>query len=141
MPDSQFRTASGALVEATAAQARMANSTIHLLKDVDGVTPGSSLTYLEAREADYDGYAPITMATWNAPILGATSGYLTYGPQVSFLWVFDTDAVGNSIKGFWTQTAGGALMDIVIFGDPFAMQGPGNAIVQTPVQVFPARAV
>lgn len=141
MPDSQFRTASGALIEATAAKTRMANSEIHLLKAIDGVTPGSNLAYLEAREADYDGYAAITMVAWNDPILGTTSGYLTFGPQVTFRWTFVADGVGNSVLGYWTQTAGGDLMDVVIFADGQAMQGPGNAMVLTPVQVFPARAV
>lgn len=140
MPDTQYRTSSGALIEATAAQARMANSEMHLLQNADGITPNSPLTLLESKEADFDGYAPETMATWNAPILGSTSGWLTYGPQVTFLWTFAT-GVGNSIVGYWTQTAGGDLIDVVLYGDPRAMQAPGNAIVETPVQVFPARAV
>lgn len=139
MPDQQFRTTSGALVEATAAQARLANSEIHLLQAKDGVDPGSTLAFLEAREADYDGYDFIVMATWNPPVLGSTSGYVTYGPQVTFRWVFDTAAKGNAIWGYWVQTAGGVLIDVVIYGDSKQMSGPGNAIIETCMEFFPAR--
>lgn len=137
MADIQFRTDSGSLIEADAAQTRMVNSEMHLLKAVDGISKSSVLSYLEAREADFDGYAPQTMATWNDPILGPSTGWMIYGPQVTFLWVFDTLGTGNNVMGYWTQTAGGDLIDVVIWDTPRVMVGTGNAIVETPVEIFP----
>jgi hypothetical protein len=137
MAGSQFRAASGALIEAAAAQARLANSTMHLFK-ASYTPPGDViLSSLVANEATFDGYAPATMAAWAAPVLAPVSGWLTFGPLVVFRWVF---SVGNVdvIGGYWIQDAGGNLIDVVIYNSPKSMTGVGMSIEETPTEVFPS---
>lgn len=136
MPDTQVRLSTGSLLEAQAAVTRLAESVIHLLGSAVGLTKNSTLAQLEALEATYDGYAPITMATWNAPILGATSGWLIYGPQVSFLYDFSV-GIQNAIAGYWVETAGGVAVDLVLYATTVPMGANGQALVITPVEVFP----
>jgi hypothetical protein len=135
------RTQAGALLEATAAQARLANSTLHQFQQGWNPTPSSLAADFAAHEADYDGYAAITLTAWAAPVLAPGSGWMTFGPQSTFRWVFDTDAVGNAIAGYWVQTAGGVVTDYVIYDEAKMMQGPGQSDTQTPVEVFPATPV
>ena len=116
----------------------MVNSTIHQFKFGFQPTPSTPLSSYEAQEADYDGYSAITMATWADPVLAPGSGYMTFGPQVTFRWTFDTDAIQNAIGGYWVQTAAGVVTDYVIYDAAKPMQGPGQSDTQTPVEVFPA---
>lgn len=116
----------------------MVNSTLHQFQQGWVPTPSSSAADYAANEADYDGYAAITLATWSAPVLAPGSGWMTFGPQSTFRWTFNVDAVGNSIGGYWVETAGGVVTDYVIYDTAKPMQGPGQSDTQTPVEVFPA---
>jgi len=137
MPDISALSLSGALVQATAGQARNANSVLHLFKAPFAPTPTTTKAEFEAQECDYDGYAPLTIATWSAPVLAGT-GYMTYAPTQTFPWTLDTDAVGNQVGGHWLETAGGVLLDYSIYDPSIPCQGPGQAVIKTPIEVYPA---
>lgn len=124
----------GALIIATANQARNALSTLHLFKAPFLPSPTTTKDQFLAQEADYDGYAPITLTAWGAPVL-LGQGYATVGPQATFRWALETDAVGNSIAGWFFLTAAGDLIGYSVFGTPQSMSGPGQAIVTTPIQI------
>ena len=137
MPDSSALSLSGALVQATAAQTRNALSVMRLFQFGWLPTATSTLADFEANECDFDGYAPKTITAWNAPVLAGT-GYMTYAPTQTFLWTFDTDGVGNQVGGHWIETAGGALLDYSIYDPSIPAQGAGQAVIKTPVEVYPA---
>lgn len=137
MPDISYLSLTGASVEATAAQARMANAVCRLFKSGFVPSPLSTKEDFEAVECDFDGYAPATIATWHAPVLAGT-GYMTYAPAQTFPWTHDTDDVGNAVGGYWIETAGGDLISYTVFNPARPAQGPGQAVIVTPVLVFPA---
>lgn len=137
MPDISYLSLTGASVEAVAAQARMANAVCSLFKAGFLPSPTSVLADFEAQECDFDGYAPATIATWGTPVLAGT-GYMTYAPAQTFAWAHDTDDVGNAVGGYWLETAGGVLIAYTVFNPTRPAQGPGQAVIVTPVLVFPA---
>lgn len=137
MADSSALSLTGAKVEAAAGKTRLANSVIHLFKAGFVPTPTSVLTDFQAAECDYDGYAPLTIATWHDPVLSGVA-YAIYAPTQTFLWTFDTDAIGNQAGGAWIQLSGGELYQYTIFDPTRPIQGPDQAILTTPTDVFPA---
>lgn len=137
MPDSSALSLTGAFVEADAAKTRMAMSVMSLFQYGFVPTPTSIKADFELHECDFDGYEPATIATFATPILAGV-GYATYGPTQTFPWTLDTDAVGNQVGGFWLETAGGVLIGYTIFDPSIPAQGPGQAVVKTPILVFPA---
>lgn len=138
---SQFRSLAGALVEAAAAQTRLVNSVLHQFKSPFAPTPSTTLVELLAQECNYDGYAPAALAAWNAPVLAPDSGYMIYGPQVTFVWAHVAADVGNSVGGTFLVDAAGNLIDVVIYPVAVPMSGPAQADIVTPVELFPASAV
>lgn len=139
MADQQFRTLEGAKTDAAAKKTALANSVLHLFKA--GFLPGPSapLSDFTANECDYSGYGPLTIAAWGDPVLSPGSGYLIYAPAQTFLWDSGGDLSGNMVGGTYLVTAGGKLMDVVIFETPIPMQGVDQALVPTPIEVFPAQ--
>jgi len=128
---------SGALVESTANKTRLANSVVHLFKSEFLPSPTSDKAAFLAAEADFDGYAPITIAAWLDPVLFG-QGYATPAPTQYFRWEHDTDDVGNSIGGAFVVSAAGDLILYTTF-DPFvSVSGPGQAVVTTPIYVSAA---
>lgn len=141
MPDASALSLSGARVEAVAGKARLAASVLHLFK-FDGFvpTPTSVLADFEAHECDFDGYAPLTIATWSDPVLSG-SGYAIYAPTQTFPWTFDTDAVGNAVGGWWLVLSGGELYEYGSYDPSRPAQGPDQAVVTTPTDIYPAGAI
>lgn len=137
MPDVSALSLTGAKLEATAAQTRLAASVLHLFKSGFVPTPTTLKAEFDANECDYDGYAPLTIATWNAPKLAGV-GYAIYAPTQTFSWVFDVDAVGNQVGGAWLETAAGDVYQYTIFDPTRPIQGPDQAIITTPTDIYPA---
>lgn len=139
MPNFSGLSLNGAKVIATANQARLANSVLHLFKQDPAFNPTitTPLADFNAFEADFDGYAAATIAAWGAPVL-LGAAWATYAPTQTFRWVLDTDAVGNSIGGWYLVTAGGELMDFGIYDPPLPITGAGQAIIVTPIEITPA---
>lgn len=137
MPDSSALALTGAKVEALAGQARLAASVLHLFQAGWTPTPTSTLADFEEHECDYDGYAPLTIATWHAPVLAGV-GYAIYAPTQTFTWVLDTEGVGNQVGGAWVELSGGALYQYTIFDPTRPIMGADQAIIITPTDVYPA---
>lgn len=134
MPDQSFLTLNGAKIIATANQARMANSVMRLFKFgflPDITTPLA--TFVE-NECDFAGYDAITIAAWSAPVLAGAS-WATYAPTQTFRWTAEGENVGNQVGGHFIVTAGGELIDFAIYDPSIPVQGPGQAVVKTPIEV------
>lgn len=115
----------------------MASSVMHLFKSTFTPEPSSPLSEYTAAECDYDGYAPITLTTWLAPILAPDTGYMINSPLVQFTYDFDTLGTGNTVGGCYIVDAGGKNRIAVIFTAPIPMQVDGQGIPITIVWLFP----
>jgi hypothetical protein len=135
MPDTSALSLSGAKLEAEEAVTALANSVLHLFKFGFVPTPTSLLADFAAQECDFDGYAALTITAWHSPILSGAA-YAIYAPTQTFPWTFDTDAVGNAVGGAYLVTAGGVLYQYIQFDPSRPAQGPDQAIVVTPSDVF-----
>lgn len=104
----------------------------------------TTITELEAAEADYDGYTPggETITAFLGALLDPAGGASITAPTVQFDWVHDTDDVTNLIGGFWLEDAAGAVRVIGTFAAPIPMEGPGQGfplnlkLVQTTGQIL-----
>lgn len=137
MNDQSFLTMTGANLEATAAQAAMANCVMHLFKQGFNPTPQTPLADFLTNEADYDGYAPITIAAWGAPVLAGLA-WAIYAPTQTFRYVDAGDSVANMIAGYFLVTAGGVLKSYTVFGSAVPMATNGQAVIKTPIEVYTA---
>lgn len=135
MPDVTVLSLAGAKSEAEDGQSRLANSVLHLFQA--GFNPNSTTPLADflTNEADFDGYTPKTIATWSTPIL-AGAGYVTYAPTQTFPWTHDTDDVGNQIGGWFLVLADGTLYMFALFDPTRPCQGPDQAIVTQPTDVY-----
>lgn len=136
MPDASFLSSAGAKLEAESGQTALANSVLRLFKFGFNPTPTTPLADFITNECDFDGYAPITIAAWNDPIL-AGAAYAIFAPVQAFRWEHDTEDVGNSVGGAFLVTAGGALYQFTIFDPSRPCQGPDQAVLVGPTDVFP----
>ncbi len=127
----------GAMILANLVQAGLAASVLHLFKEDISITTSTTKEQLEAVEANYDGYEEITITAWLEPYLDPEGGASTDSGEQIFYWELDTDAVGNSIYGFWLETATGGLVVIGKFVDdqgeptPVGMNDVGDAVPLT----------
>lgn len=137
MPDASFLSMSGARLEAVAGKARLANSVLHAFKAGFNPQPTSTLADFTDQECDFDGYAPITIATWADPVLAGTA-FAIFAPTQTFRWEHDVDDVGNQVGGTYLVTSGGDLYTYTTFDPTRACQGPDQAIITTPTDVYPA---
>lgn len=137
MPDFSALSLSGAKIEALAGQARLAASVLHLFEAGWVPSPTSTLAEFDAHECNFDGYAPLTIALWAAPLLSG-SAYVIYAPTQTFRWVFDTEGVGNQVGGAYLVLAAGGLYQYTVFDPTRPAQGPDQAIITQPTDVFPA---
>jgi hypothetical protein len=137
MADTTFVASQGAFDEASLTQTQLVNCTMHLFQQslLPAPTPTTPLSAFLAAEANFDGYAPATIAVWSAPVL-AGSAWAIYAPTQTFRWTFSLGVV-NTIGGYWIQTAGGDIKDYTVFNPAESVSGPGQAIIRTPVEVFP----
>ena len=137
MPNTTFLSQAGALVQAAERQAFLANSVLHLFKFGFTPTPSTTLVDLLANECDFDNYAPKTIAAWGAPVLAPGSGWMTFAPTQVWVWAHVAADVANVVGGTFLVDANGDLADVVIFDPAKNMQGPGQSVIETPVEVFP----
>lgn len=138
MADQSYLSLAGAQVIAEERQAALANSVMHLWQYGE-LTPSvtTTLAMFQAAECDFDNYAPKTIAAWANPVL-AGEGWMTYAPTQTFTWEHVADDVGNSVGGHFLVSAGGDLLDYAIYDPPIPAQGPGQAVIKTPVEVIRA---
>lgn len=137
MPDSSALSLSGARIEAVAGKARLANSVLHLFKFGFVPSPTSVLQNFLDNECDFDGYAAKTIATWSDPVLAGAS-YAIYAPTQTFPWTHVAADVGNAVGGAFLVLAGGDLYQYTIFDPSRPAQGPDQAVITTPTDIYPA---
>lgn len=137
MPDFSFLSLAGAKVEAVAGKTRLANSVLHLFKSGWTPDPTSTLADYLAHECDFDNYAPKTIATWGNPVL-AGAAYVIYAPMQTFPWQHVADDVGNQVGGAFLVTSGGELYQATVFDPTRPCQGPDQAVITTPADVYQA---
>jgi len=138
MPDVSELSLEGALVNAEAGLTQMANGVLHLFKSSFNPTPTSLLADFLAAECDFDGYAPKTIVAWTSPPILSGVAYTIYAPTQTFLWEFDAEGIGNQVGGMFYVLAGGELYRYTTFSPTLPMQGPSQAVVRTPTNVYPA---
>lgn len=137
MAANQWTPLQGCQKDADERQTVYVNSVMHLFKS--SLTPTGSTTKAEfqAAEADYDDYAPITMAAWQEPILSPGSGYMIASPLVQFNVGVVDPVVGNVIGGWFMLDAAGTLRLAGTFENPIAMQLAGQGIPMNVYDLFP----
>lgn len=103
----------------------LANSVVSLYQST--ITPSVLTTkaLLEAAEADYAGYAPLTVANWGAAFLSALGGAIQMPVQQ---FQCTGGGVENVIGGAWVETAGGVLVSIIPLSAVKAMVTATDAI-------------
>lgn len=105
----------------------LANSVLHLYQSSLTPTVDTTLADLVAAEADFSGYAPITLVAFGAPYLVSAGGAAVNSPCAQFNTA-DPTTITNNIGGAWIETAGGDLVLIDAFPDPIPMAAPSQAI-------------
>lgn len=127
----------GCLTTATAVRTSLVNSVLHLFKSDFSPEPGDPLSLYTAAEADYAGYAALTFAAWNAPILAPGTGYMIGSPLVQFVWTSGGGDPQNVIGGCYLVDAAGKLRMTIIFTQAIPMQQAGQGIPLNLVWLFP----
>jgi len=116
----------GSLNDVGLVKTNLINATIHLFQAPFEPTNTTTLTELEAVECDFTDYVEKTIAAWTGPVLASIPGYKINSPVQT--WVVVTATVTNQVAGYWVQTAGGVLHDIVVFDAPVPMVNVGQAV-------------
>lgn len=138
MPNTTFLSLAGAKVIAAERVTALENAVLHEFKSGALVpTVTTTLEQLSAIEANYDGYAPITIATWDGPYLAPGTGWEVLGGQVVFVWTYSS-GVGNSIGGTYLVDAAGNLLDITVYQTAVPMTGVGCVDICNPFEVIVA---
>jgi hypothetical protein len=135
MPDSQFLSQAGAYQLALQRQTYLENAVMHLFQFPFVPTPASTLADLLAQEANFDGYATKTIATWPEIVAASGTAFLLYGAQQTFIWSHVNLDVGNMIAGHFIVSAAGDLVDVVTYDAALPMQGPFQSIAKTPAEL------
>jgi hypothetical protein len=118
----------GALAIAEAIQTLLAGSDLHLFQSGSvSLTPSTTLAELDAVEADFTGYAVITIAAWLDPLLNPLGGAsIECGTQQFAIAAPYT--VSNVIQGWYLTETGGDLICAGDFPQPVALVGAGDGI-------------
>jgi len=122
-----FYPSEGSLWLAGIAKTALAASVMHLYQSTLVPDVDTTIADLEAAEADFSGYTPITLTTWGAEYLVPAGGAAINSPCGQFN-TSDPTTITNLVGGAWVQTATGELVIIDAFPTPIAMAGPNQAI-------------
>lgn len=137
MPDASYLSLTGAKLEAENSQALLANSVVHLFKSGFVPSPTSTLQNFLDQECNFDGYVAKTLATWPNIVL-AGAAYLIYPATQTWLWEHVAADTGNQVGGAFIVTSDGDLYSYTVFDPTRPMQGPDQAIIFAPSDLFPA---
>lgn len=122
------------LDQATAKQLLYANSVLKMYKSTLVPDEQTVIADLDAAEADFDGYAALTLVAWGDPILAPGNGYAIYAP-----FQFQSAAPNttlNSIGGMWLELAAGDLAAIYPFDAPLPLGEVGQGIASIIAEYF-----
>jgi len=90
-------------------------------------TPTAATTLADLTEADFTGYAAVTLTTWSGVYLTAAGYAAVNSPLASFRPVAPF-TVGNQIYGIFIRDVAGALVLAQRFDDPVSMVD-GNGLL------------
>jgi hypothetical protein len=122
-----FYPLAGSIWLAGVARTALANSKLKLFQSSLVPNVNTTKAELDAAEADFSGYAEITLTAWGVPYTVAAGGAAINSPCGQF----DTDdptTVTNNIGGAWVETSGGVLVIIDSFPDVIPMNAPNQSI-------------
>lgn len=120
---------SGALDMGAAVHSELAGCTLHLVNAAFVPTPTTTPADMTAIEANYTGYAPITIANFLPPMLDTDGGVTLVAPTVQF--ASTGPAVSNNIYGWFLMKGSGTLMMCGTFDQALPMENVGSAINAT----------
>lgn len=122
--------------EAAARQTALALSVVKLFKSGFVPTTETVAADLDAEECDYSDYAPETITAWLDPQNSGAGGAQITAPTVQFICT-GSQAVPNSVGGYWIEKAGGAVVLIRQFDEPVPMVNDHDGLTITPTIVVP----
>ena len=102
---------------------------IHLAKPP--FTPNPTSDPASFTEADYTGYAAVTITAWDNPALTPADLAEIVGTTVAQFRPTGT-TVTNSIAGFWVLDAAGDFVFAQVFSTPVALTGPNTVLSIVP---------
>lgn len=137
MPNSTWYSLASCFKQAQERDTVYVNSVVKLYKSSLVPTPATLVAELDAAEADYDDYAPITIAAWAGPILAPGSGYEILSPAILFSTGVTDPVVPNTIGGFWLEDAAGVVRMVGIFDPALPMQIANQGIPLNLLDIFP----
>ena len=122
-------------LEAVAAVVLAAPGKIRLFKSTLVPTSSNVIADFEAAEADFTGYPAggiSTITPADAILTGPGVAASSYG---TYTFVSGTPfTVSNLIRGFWIETAGGAMVGFHTFAAAVTIGGLGSGLVVSPEQ-------
>lgn len=120
---------SGALWLAGVVRTALAGCVMKLFKDGEGIVVGPALTIAEltAAEADYTGYAGITVAAMTAPLLNPLGGASISTATQQFA-ITAPYTLPNVIGGGWIEDSTGALVMAWSYDNAISLTGAGDGI-------------
>jgi hypothetical protein len=134
MPDLQSMTYAASLAIANAAKTALASAKLLLWKSGWQPTAGSVLADYAAHEADFDGYARVTVTAMLGPFL-SMGGWSINTPLPAF-----TKSAGpttNEIGGMALIDSTNNVWSFVVFDTPIVMSLEGQSIQRPMALVFP----
>ena len=134
-----LRTNAGALALGTREKTAMAASVLKLFKTNIALGINTVVADLTAAEADFDGYAAITVTNMLAPVYDPAGGVSIESGTQQFAYVDGDDHITNTIYGWWHETAAGVLLSCASFDDPIPMAVNGQGIPLNVKYLFAAQ--
>ncbi len=106
--------------------------TVHLFKTA--VTPTATSVPGDFTEADFAGYAGVTLTHWNTPYWQSQGAAVSYSNQILFQ---PTDGVTpNTIYGYWLEIAAGDYLGAERFATPWgAVDATSQLLLSVPWSV------
>lgn len=121
-----------ALNRAVAQQTLNANGSLRLYTDALTPTGATAKAAYEAAQPTFNGYAPIAVAAWYAPILGGAGSYLLTMPAKQFICTPADPITPENVRGFYYLDNAGNL----VYAGRFAADIPiAAANAGVPVQI------
>lgn len=117
---------SGAEADITLVKASLVNSVVSLFNETLTPTQTTTKGELEAAEVTHTDYAPKTIAAFAGPYLASVPGYAINSPVQQ--WIVSTPGEEQLVGGYWIETAGGVVHDIVQFDAPIPFQLVGQVV-------------
>jgi hypothetical protein len=112
----------------TAIQTDFLTAELHLVKALVPLLPGMVTADLSAQEADFSGYAAITLATMPDPFVDGVLGGVSFSMPTRQFNTASPTTIPNDIYGGWLETTGGLLIVAFMFPSSFPMQVPFSSL-------------